>query len=227
MFEMSDELLRGRAHELDIRDGKNTTHSILEVKSAKGLKFVHMNVRSLLLNLDETNACFLDGVFDVVVLTETWLHSRVSDTLISNPNYICTRLDKRTSLPSGHTKMGGGICIYTKIDHSIEVLMEHSCSDNHLELLHVVLRFDHQKNIHVIAAYRPPTGNTVIAVDRINDVLSDIKRSEEIVLTGDFNINMLNNSTHAAKALSKMAMNRSLCQLIVEPTRVSGREQDI
>lgn len=222
---MSTEMLRGRAHEHE-NGGEIITsmaYNIIDVKAAKGLKFVHMNVRSLLLNLDEIHACFLDGAFDAVVLTETWLHARISDTLISNRKYTCTRLDRQTTLPSGAIKTGGGICIYIKIEHSLEILMDHSISDNHLELLHVVLRFNRQKNIHIIAVYRPPTGNVVVAVDKINGILIEIGRNDEIVLTGDFNVNLLNKSTQATKTLSKMAMNRSLQQLIVDPTRVTRK----
>lgn len=136
-------------------------------------------------------------------LTETWLHANVSDTLISNPRYNSTRLDRQTVLPSGTVKKGGGICIYTKSELSLEVLGDDSISDSQLELLHVVLRFTHQKDIHIIAAYRPPTSNAVVAVNRIRDVLSEIGDSKEIVLTGDFNINMLNKSAQATKTLSK------------------------
>lgn len=78
--------LRERRHENEIL----TSHKLLDVKSTKGFKLVHMNVRSLLRNLDEINGCFLVGALDAIVLTETWLHLNVSDTLIFNPNYTCT-----------------------------------------------------------------------------------------------------------------------------------------
>lgn len=58
--------LRRSKHETNNGDDNSisATCNISEVKLAKGLKFVHMNIRSLLHNLDETNACFLDGAFD-------------------------------------------------------------------------------------------------------------------------------------------------------------------
>lgn len=140
----------------------HTPHRLEDVKSDKGFKLIHMNVRSLLQKRDEVDSCFLDGAFDAVVLTETWLHQNVSDTLISNPMYICTRLDRQVTTPSGVTKTGGGICVYTKKELTFEVIKENSSSDGHLELLHVVLRLRHQKDVHIIGVYRPPTGNVEI-----------------------------------------------------------------
>lgn len=102
-----------------------TSRSLRDVKSTKGFKLVHMNARSLLHNLDEINVCFLDGAFDAVVLTETWLHSNVSEALICNPDYTCTRLDRQTTLPSGKRKSSGGICIYTKNHLTFEVITHH------------------------------------------------------------------------------------------------------
>lgn len=121
-------------------------------------KLVHMNVRSLLHNVDEINWCFLDGALDAVVLTEIWLYQNVSDTLIMNTDYVCTRLDRKTILPSGARKSGGGICIFTKNGLIFEVITDYSISDSNLELLHLVLRFQHQKNLHIIGVYRPLLG---------------------------------------------------------------------
>lgn len=103
---MSNEARRESVHENETI----TSYDLADVKSAKDFKVVHMNVGSLLHNVDEINECFLDGALDVVVLTETWLHQNVSDTLIFNPDYTCTRLDRQTVLPSGVRKSGGGIC---------------------------------------------------------------------------------------------------------------------
>lgn len=117
------------------------------VKSQKGLKIVHLNVRSLIQNFDEVNATLLDGSLDVVVCSETWLQDRISDSLIANPAYNCTRLDRQTTRPSGVTKAGGGLCIFIEKDLIYDSCTEHFVSEDNLEMIHVVLRFETQKDI--------------------------------------------------------------------------------
>lgn len=70
----------------------NMSHSIDFIKLQKGLKIVHINVRSILKHCEEVESLFLDGIFDVVVLTETWLHANVGGNLISSEHYNVTRL---------------------------------------------------------------------------------------------------------------------------------------
>lgn len=113
--------------------------------------------------------------------------------------------------------------MYTKKELTFEVLNENSFSDGYLELLHVVLRQRHQKDVHIIGVYRPPTGNVEIALDRIRDNLSRIRPHDEIILTGDFNINMLNMTSSSAKALQLLATTNGLIQLIDSPTRVTRK----
>lgn len=52
------------------------------MKSSKGLKLCHVNIRSLLPKFDEFRNTFLDNGLDVVGVSETWLHNLVIDSLI-------------------------------------------------------------------------------------------------------------------------------------------------
>lgn len=70
--------------------------SLESIKEARGLKIVYINVRSLLQHFEELYISFLDGVFDIVIFTESWLHSNCSDALISVPGYRLFRLDRKT-----------------------------------------------------------------------------------------------------------------------------------
>lgn len=67
-----------------------------QVKCMKGLKIVHINARSLLQHFDEFSHVFLDCRFDIVVFTETWLHSNCTDSLLHVNGYKLYRLDCRT-----------------------------------------------------------------------------------------------------------------------------------
>lgn len=120
------------------------------VKSQKGLKIVHWNVRSLMQNFDEFDESLLDGSLDVILCSETWLHDKISDSLISNSRYNCTRLDRQVKRPSGVPKVGGGLCIFIKKEITYDCCIENFVSDDNLEMIHIVLRFENQKDTHII-----------------------------------------------------------------------------
>lgn len=48
------------------------TYSIESISEFKGIKVVHVNVRSLLQHFDDIVINLLNGVFDIVVLSESW-----------------------------------------------------------------------------------------------------------------------------------------------------------
>ena len=51
------------------------------LSNVKGLKFIHMNARSLYGKLDEIELLYSN--FDFICCSETWLDDRYSDVLIS------------------------------------------------------------------------------------------------------------------------------------------------
>lgn len=93
----------------------------------------------------------------------------------------------------------------------------------HLELLHLVLKLQNQKDMHIIGIYRPPTGNTEIALERIRVILNNIKTQDEIVVMGDLNINWLNGTSSLVKALKLLAAAKKLTQVIDVPTWVTPK----
>lgn len=69
-------------------------HELPYVKSLKGVKIVHVNIRSLLCHIDELECELLDGSIDVLVLGETWLHRLIADSLITYEGYNLLRFDR-------------------------------------------------------------------------------------------------------------------------------------
>ena len=93
----------------------NQNSQVLSVKdftTCKGLKFVHINVRSLLPKIDLIRTDLLTSDIDILTISETWLRPSVPDGLIMANNYSLHRLDR--SVNGNHKSSGGGICIYIK-----------------------------------------------------------------------------------------------------------------
>ena len=77
----------------------------------KGLKIVHLNIRSIIKHRNEVEIAFSD--YDIICLTESLLHDNIENCVIDLPGYITYRQD-RFSIHSQVKKRGGGIIIYIK-----------------------------------------------------------------------------------------------------------------
>ena len=84
-------------------------------------KFLLSNVRSMVNKIDEIQGVLFRNKCDILVLTESWLTSKVSDDLITISEYNHIRKDR----PDG--QCGGGICTYLK--RSISFLHLHEFDD--------------------------------------------------------------------------------------------------
>ena len=73
-----------------------------------GLKYVHVNCRSLYRKLSQIDAIFKDS--DFLCCSETWLSPAFSDALISLTDKTVYRMDR--------SARGGGVCIYIRTDIS-------------------------------------------------------------------------------------------------------------
>lgn len=124
-------------------------------------------------------------------------------------------------------KGGGGIAIYTKKDLVFDYRYENDISTDDIELVHITLRFEYQKDIDIWAVYRPPSGNYQNAVDHMNTCLGLYSRPNEAILIGDFNIDLLNSRCPKKKSLCKLMDSFSLYSLIATLTRVTNTSSTV
>ncbi len=106
----------------------------------------------------------------VVVLTESWLHSDIPDSLIDLQGFTCVRQDRDSS--SGKMREGG-ICMYINDNWCKQFTTMETVCDPDLELLCVSLRPFYLSrefgNIIICAAYVPPSGNAARAANCLMD----------------------------------------------------------
>lgn len=75
-----------------------------EVGDNKGFHIIHVNIRSILPKFDEVKLNLLTGVFEVVGLSESWLHHNIDSALVQAEGYQLIRFDRSRDLK----KRGGG-----------------------------------------------------------------------------------------------------------------------
>lgn len=81
-----------------------------------------MNARSLIKHIEHIRAGLLDGVSDIVILTESWLHQNVGDSLVYAEGYETLRYDRQVESAPGKIKRGGGGGGYVCISRTHEII---------------------------------------------------------------------------------------------------------
>ena len=181
----------------------------------KGLKIIHLNIRSLVHKLDSFKLWVALNKPNVITLSETWLSSDNLDTKLNITNYVLYRFDRCT-------KGGGGVAIYVSTD----LVSEHitpAIQPLHFEGVFVKLYFNENKYLTIGSIYRPPSAPAE-SFSCIISTINSIPFRNEILLLGDYN------KDWAAKACSNvkhMFNNINLTQLITEPTRITQTTQTL
>ena len=122
--------------------------NVSEFLSCKGLKMVHLNVRSLLPKIDVIRNDLLCDDIDILTLSETWLHPSIPSGLLAASNYTLHRLD-RLGDEQGQKTKGGGVCAYIRKNLNFRLLEELNYSDKHKELQFVVVSSNNAKSCYL------------------------------------------------------------------------------
>mgnify|MGYP000542503182 CR=1 FL=1 len=159
---------------------------------------------------------FLSGLRhrpDIIVLTETWANESNCDQ-IAIDGYTCFQ-----TVRVGDGR-GGGVCVFVDCKYACDKLYSASLSNNIIETCTVKLSVGDFKLV-VIGVYRPHVG-AVIDFNRELDSLlrSDKLKNVNVVLSGDFNINMLN-AVDLVDRYINMLQSLLFVSAITKPTRFS------
>ena len=187
----------------------STSSSFLNIdfsNLAKHLSFVHYNVQSLAPKLDTLAAELYD--FDILAFSETWLSETTSTDDLMIESF--RKPERKDRVGDRH----GGVIIYVK--ESLFYRRRKDLEIRGIETIWIEIITKH-KHILFGSFYRPPSSDLMyysgiedsihLAVDTgIND----------IIITGDFNFNMLNIQT--SRKIRLLCEEFSLTQVITEPT---------
>ena len=186
----------------------------------KGMKFLYLNTRSLYKHFDEIFLHY--SGYDIMCFGETWLTEKIPNNVISKQSYNIFRQDRASSIPG---KKGGGVATYicNKYGKYSQILHELSTVDPDIEQLWVQVTAPNHKRMLIANIYRPPSGNVTLAIDKIRKSLKLINKfnSFEIVIMGDFNIDMSKRNVNGKKLLIELCRDFNLTELIKDPTRIT------
>lgn len=183
----------------------NTLFSSLDL--THNLSFVHYNVQSILSKLEILQAELSE--FDILAFTETWLspHTDINDLLLHSYNTP----ERKDRAGDNH----GGVMIYVKdfLHYKRRTDLEH----RNIENIWIEITNSHKRILFGLF-YRPPNSDSNYVSD-IEDSIAlavDSPGVSEIIITGDFNLNILNPQT--ARKINMICTQFSFYQSINQPT---------
>ena len=181
---------------------------------------VHWNCRSLYSKLEEVEIMLRDGDMEMFFISETWLTSAVSDSLLDVDGYNMLRLDRDTCLGKNR---GGGLLAYTKEDIKAKLLPELCVSRLCAEVMAVQLSLDYTKPIYILCAYRPPHQSVVDFLEVMDSIVDSlyVKANFELNIIGDTNINTLKRNADT-KRYHEFMRRHGLSNMIKLPTCYSA-----
>jgi exonuclease III len=124
--------------------------------------------------------------YDVIIITETWLSNKISDSLILSHNfYSIFRCDRNKG-------KGGGVCIILANYISYQKIQCTKIPNSNIVAVDIISP-NNNKKIRIINLYRPTTTETESHFTALFDLISDLCTIQyPIILTGDFNFPNIN-----------------------------------
>lgn len=190
------------------------------MKPDKNFKLALYNAGSLntghddfLIAMDRFNA-------DVVAINETWLSSGQEACAPAPPGYRLRNAPRPRAMKGGR---GGGVAFYVK--KNLRVRFErHPGTDTEQLWLSTRLNGHH---VIIGTAYRPPWLSLDTFIDSLTESITSFGKFDYVVLMGDFNVNMIHNTSVDVMKVTQFLQCMDLRQVVDSPTHFSAKSQTL
>ena len=185
------------------------------INTSHNLSFVHYNVQSIFPKLDILHAELID--FDILAFTETWLSPTddTDDLLFQSYN----RPERKDRVGDNH----GGVLLYVK--ENIHYKRRLDLEIRGIESIWIELSNKHKRILFGLF-YRPPNSDINYYLDIENSLHLAIDTDiPDIIVTGDFNFNMLSPLT--SRKIESFCTQFSFFQLITDPTHFTEHSSSL
>ena len=192
--------------------------------SKKELVIIQLNCRSIMNKTEELDHIAHETDADIIVLTETWMDSSVPQQACIPEGYSIIRKDRTTNFKQKYGRnRGGGVAILYK--QHIKVERKKYLTDDTEDILWVHIKIKESFMLGVI--YRPEYTEIIKETEGESNLEENIRKATEIsnnlVITGDFNIDMSDKESKETQTLTNIYHSYGLQQFIKKPTRIDKR----
>lgn len=191
----------------------------IHFKKANSLKILYLNACSISNKIEDLQFILksVKSTCHVIAISESWIQDNNTITLQNYSTLVCNRFNKR----------GGGVCLL--IHDSIKNFeCIENFNDNRMNMLSAKLFFEKQE-IFLSVFYNPPNMSAEISEKFLSFLDNRLNQcsSNNSIIVGDFNINLLANSDLVEKYKNLINMNNFYICDSLTPTRpVSGSVLD-
>ena len=184
----------------------------------KGFKIGHLNITSLYKHIEELRILLSEQPFDIICINETRLDRTIRDEEVEITGYEIVRLDRNRN--------GGGVAIYLK--NNISFKLRNNIIPDEAEAICLEVKKPKTKSFLISTWYRPPNLDATFFEYFENFLRKADDENLEIIITGDFNCNLLKTEedSHTGK-LKGIFDIYQLQQHILKPTRVTTTTQSL
>lgn len=178
------------------------------------LKIACININSLAAKIVELREHIEIQKYDIICVTETKLNENILDNAVLINNFNLFRRDRLSDT------VGGGVAVY--INSSWQVSEIEEFFDDNICYEQLWLKCIIDKKPYVIGViYRQPKQPLLEFIRDYENVMMNVLASHEnIICTGDFNIDLLSD-TAASRHLNNLLESFGLTQYVTQPTRIS------
>lgn len=150
---------------------------------------------------------------DILAINETWLREGEENRAPRLPGYRLKHIPRPSHIRGGR---GGGIGFYIRKGLNIKTCTPPNTVSS-IEQMWITVRVNCM-SILVGTAYRPPWQDISLFLDAITESVTSFSGYDGIVLTGDFNINLLEVGNSRCREFSQCMHSLGLNQCVQEPT---------
>ena len=172
--------------------------------------------------LDSLKILFENKPFDVFTVSESLLKPSILDNKIHLPGYSCVRSDRLG-------KVGGG-CL-ANVRDEIPYRPRPDLGTSSTESCVVEISRPKCKKLLIWAIYRASDLNMASFIQDLDTSLSALPENIELILLGDFNVNLTGSNLNIDKAMKRKLIqvtnSHELDQLINKPTRITERSSTL
>lgn len=158
---------------------------------------------------------------DILAINETWLKSGQECGAPKMPGYRFLHSPRKP----GQRQRGGGVGFYVRRRLNIRNSM--ICpSSNRIEQMWIKLTLN---SLHIIVgtAYRPQWCNIDDFLDELTDTISSLSQYDQLVLVGDFNVNLLDSNDPKARQLISFFDYMSITNYVHLPTHFTSHSSTL
>lgn len=179
----------------------NSFNELEEHLNTKNISLICMNIRSIRKNFTEflTRTNNIINKITAIILTET----NICDD--ENKFYA---INGYNSIFLNRINRGGGIAVYIKDTVSFKTFITNT---QFMESLQVDLSISIDKIITILACYRPPNLNVKNFIKELDNCINNINKRQDIILTGDMNLDIISNNMSSKNYLDMCACNGLEC----------------